>query len=827
MIVRENQNKSIEILAPAGSYESFQAAIAAGADAVYAGGPRFGARAFAENFSEKELLTAIDYAHLHDCRFYLTINTLFKDAEIRALPAYLKPLYEGGLDAVIVQDVGVLQLVRECFPGLDIHASTQMTVTGAYGAEFLKTMGAVRVVPARELSLEEVCQIKKKTGMEVECFVHGALCYCYSGQCLMSSMIGGRSGNRGQCAQPCRLVYETEGRKGHFLSLKDICTLELIPELVEAGIDSFKIEGRMKRPEYVAGVTAAYRKYTEMYLRYGKEGYRVEEQDKERLMDLYNRGGFHSGYYLQKNGKNMITPDRPNHAGVAAFRVLSQAGREITGLALTQIHAGDVLELPFGKNSAKTGYKKEKQFAGNKDTGKGFGEYTFGKDCEKGKQITILAPKGQSIAKGTILYRIRNKKLVEELSTLSVFGKKTEKIYGFLKLSAGKPATLKVALRGTCVESHTSVNVERAANRPLEEAQIRKQVCKTRNTEFVFEKLEIETEGDVFLPLQQLNELRRTALERLETAVCAKAHRSIADMPLPVSKEEPGERRKCSKISVLAETLEQVNVVLKSSCVERLYLDFDLFETSEQKIWEMYGRPGVQEEEGSPFCRSSVPRLYVALPFIVRGNTVKRLEKAYGRLQNDFLDGVLIRNYESFQFLKEHGFDKQIVLDYPLYVMNQQAQKFWNMQGVEACTLPLELNRRELSALGLRHSELIVYGSYPVMVSAQCIKKNVSGCRHDEGYTEITDRCSNHFKVRMRCRDCYNVIYNPVPLYLFDLREEIAGIAPEWIRFQFTDESAAQTARVLPSVSERKTDDALHGCASDSYTRGHFHRGIK
>ena len=253
--LNKNQDRKIEILAPAGSYESFHAAIVAGADAVYAGGPKFGARAFAENFTEDQLLNAIDYAHLHQRKFYLTVNTLLKDYEIEQLPEYLEPLYQRGLDAVIVQDMGVLNVVRQYFPDMDIHASTQMTVTGVNGAQFLKENGAVRVVPAREISLEEVRNIKSVTGMEMECFVHGALCYCYSGQCLLSSLIGGRSGNRGQCAQPCRLPYTVDGEKGYLLSLKDICTLDIIPDLIEAGIDSFKIEGRMKRREYVGGVT--------------------------------------------------------------------------------------------------------------------------------------------------------------------------------------------------------------------------------------------------------------------------------------------------------------------------------------------------------------------------------------------------------------------------------------------------------------------------------------------------------------------------------------------------------------------------------------------
>ena len=291
--------KRVEILSPAGSYDSLKAAIAAGADAVYVGGSRFGARAYANNLQEDQLLEAIDYVHLHGKKIYLTINTLLKDRELRQeLYAYLLPYYKQGIDAVIVQDIGVLQYVREQFPDLPIHASTQMTITNVLGAKFLEDLGVERVVTARELQLSEIAEISKNSKLEIESFVHGALCYCYSGQCLYSSLIGGRSGNRGQCAQPCRLPYKLKGEKEnqYVLSLKDICTLDYIPELVEAGIYSFKIEGRMKKPEYVALVTAMYRKYVDLYLDKGKDAFHVEAKDREMLMDLYNRGGFHGGY---------------------------------------------------------------------------------------------------------------------------------------------------------------------------------------------------------------------------------------------------------------------------------------------------------------------------------------------------------------------------------------------------------------------------------------------------------------------------------------------------------------------------------------------------
>lgn len=326
------ESRRVELLAPAGNAEGFYGAICAGADAVYLGGSRFGARAYAENFTTEELVDCIRYAHLFGRKVYLTVNTLVKEQELPELYGYLLPFSEAGLDAVIVQDMGVFRFVREHFPDMELHASTQMTLCSAYGARLLKEMGASRIVPARELSLEELRRIKCEADIELETFVHGAMCYCYSGQCLFSSILGGRSGNRGRCAQPCRLPYSvsgtgirgsSSGAKHYPLSLKDMCTIEHLPDLLEAGIDSFKIEGRMKKPEYTAGVTAVYRKYIDLYDRLRRElgeeaarsRYRVEPADLEALSDLYIRSEIHSGYYYRHNGREMVTFSDPAYSG--------------------------------------------------------------------------------------------------------------------------------------------------------------------------------------------------------------------------------------------------------------------------------------------------------------------------------------------------------------------------------------------------------------------------------------------------------------------------------------------------------------------------------
>lgn len=798
--LNKNQDRKIEILAPAGSYESFHAAIVAGADAVYAGGPKFGARAFAENFTEDQLLNAIDYAHLHQRKFYLTVNTLLKNYEIEQLPEYLEPLYQRGLDAVIVQDMGVLNVVRQYFPDMDIHASTQMTVTGVNGAQFLKENGAVRVVPAREISLEEVRNIKSVTGMEMECFVHGALCYCYSGQCLLSSLIGGRSGNRGQCAQPCRLPYTVDGEKGYLLSLKDICTLDIIPDLIESGIDSFKIEGRMKRPEYVAGVTSIYRKYVDLYLKNPQKPYWVDDKDKEMLMDLFNRGGFHTGYYKQKNGRNMITIQKPNHIGVKVGTVLSQKGREVQMRALTDIAAGDLIEF---KNEAQ--------------------RYTTGKSCKQGEVITILAPKGIRLSVGEVLYRVQSPELLNTLETSYSEGKVIEKLYGYISLEAGKAAKLVVCKDEYSVEVESGQQVEAASSRPLDEERIKKQLQKTGNTEFEFDVLDVELHGEVFLPMQQLNEMRRKALEELEKKIQDSFHRKTAEKK--VLQEEILDTasvklsKKENKLSVLVETQEQLEAVLENdNSVACIYVDSNLDKTGlDAELWK-----GISDR-----IHKKNIEVFLAMPRIFRNQTIDIFEQAYDSILTRCFDGMLIRSMEEYQFLKSKNYSGNIRLDYNLYIMNRFAKQFWKKQGVIYGTIPVELNKSEIVNLDSKQDEMIVYGYIPAMVTAQCVTSTVHGCKKDCKITMLKDRYQNEFPVKNQCRDCYNVIYNTAPLYLIDLKEDLEELNAERYRIQFSIENKDEVKQILEQChsmfGDQKEDMFIQ---KESITRGHFRRGI-
>ena len=800
----------VEILAPAGSMECLKAAIAAGADAVYTGGALFGARAYAHNLTEEELLEAIDYVHLHGRRLYLTVNTLIKDREMeKQMYDYLLPYYRQGLDAVIVQDIGLFRFIRKHFPDLPIHASTQMTLTGVDGAKFLEKEGAQRIVTSRELSMAEVKKIADETELEIESFVHGALCYCYSGQCLFSSFIGGRSGNRGQCAQPCRLLYRTPEAKRpqYLLSLKDICTLELIPEMIESGIYSFKIEGRMKKPEYAAAVAFQYRKYTDLYLKYYEEcpaeedpaayamkKYRVREEDRQMLLDLYNRGGFHTGYYHTQNGREMISLNRPNHAGVPAVKVLAKKGRNVTAKALTDLYPQDIIELPMRKGREKAD------------------NYTCKDAVRKGMNVQIPVFADTPFKRDEIWMRTRNSTLIDTLREEFVNGKLKERICGTFRLYPQEKATLTVKCRDAEI-TVAGEKAQEALSQPMSRERIEKQLRKTGNTEFEFSFLKAEIGEKVFLPMQSLNELRREALETLEKVICEKYRRSgeVKD-PEEDKTELSMEEEILSGWTASVRTAEQMEVILEEEAIGRIYADCTMF----PRIWEKDSYV-----EWITKVHAAGKEIYLVMPYIFRERTRKQYEAAYNRIFGAGWDGILIANYESFAFLKEHGYTGRIMTDYNLYEFNQESRKFWKEKGVFEFTAPVELTERELQDLRVKDGEVIVYGYLPMMISAGCIQKTTRGCLKKSGQTTITDRYRNPFVVKNECDYCYNILYNYVPLYLGDRMEEVYQIGPGRIRLMFTTERQQEVRQILSAYFEGKE------LPEGTYTRGHWKRGIK
>lgn len=783
--------KKVELLSPAGNYEAFAGALNAGADAVYLGGEKFGARAYADNFTTEEICRALHVAHFMGRKVYLTVNTLLKDKETARLYDYLRPFYEAGLDGVIVQDLGVFNLIRECFPGLALHVSTQMTVTGPGAAAFLKEQGAVRIVPARELSLAEVRTMKEKTDIEIECFIHGAMCYCYSGQCLFSSILGGRSGNRGRCAQPCRLPYQIYANQEQILgesyplSLKDMCTLAYIPQLIEAGIDSFKIEGRMKQPEYAAGVTAIYRKYIDRYYGQGADEYRVEPEDMDRLRGLYIRSEIQTGYYERHNGKEMITLTKPGYSGSDA--------RVIEEIRENYLHEPDKMSV----------------------------------------RLSVEVRAGEPM-------------------WIRVTGTETQKGQIFAN---GNGAAARKPHEPDMEQIQTQITgdvAQAAQNAPLRAEDIRKQMMKTGNSCVAVSDCQIHIEGDVFVPVRALNQLRRDAIEAYEnqvicgTGLCDRRmlpEDRSAEQGQSIGDETPQEQKnvfhkttiplyeknsrltesiiKTPAIECLVTTYEQFAAVADYGC-RRIFIESDLFLRDYERIISLMGALHTTRDEH----RSENCSYYLALPPILRLRDTEYLQRLTQRLEesNGKVSGFLLRNLEGLSYVSHLKGDYAVIPDTGLYCFNQETLKFWKDYGREY-TLPYELNAGEAfhlvqsaGELGMR-TILVVYGRIPMMVTANCLRKTAGICqphREERRQIYLKDRYQTSFPVAVNCEHCYNIIYNSVPYSLHTSDKEAKRVGADVWRYDFVLESEAECRQILAGAFP-----------SSGFTTGHLKRGVE
>lgn len=810
----------VELLAPAGSYESLRAAVNAGADAVYIGGSRFGARAYADNPDEAALLDGLRYCHLHGKKLYMTVNTLLKEEELeQELYPYLLPYYEAGLDGVIVQDFGVMQYLAEHFPQLPVHASTQMTVTGCDSVRVLQRHGVTRIVPARELSLDEVRRIIEETGIEVEIFAHGALCYCYSGQCLLSSMIGGRSGNRGRCAQPCRLPFQLEdgahqpvGSQKYLLSMKDLCTLELLPEMVEAGIASLKIEGRMKRPEYTAGVVSIYRKYLERLAAAGgkPKRWKVEQEDLRTLMDLYNRGGFTTGYYHQHNGQKMMSMERPNHFGTEAVRLSEQKKGGWRAEALEALHPGDVLESHDVSLAVTV-----------KDEVKAGGSLGLPK-----KNIWL---KGK---KAMVLYRTKSEQLLRQLHAEYVEQDQKIKINGALKISAWEPAILELYCGTVRVEVYSEEIAQPAKSRPVDAAAARKQLEKTGNTLYMFKQLAVSVEDGLFFPLRALNDLRRQGIETLTVKLLGCYTRKEERKPEAgrQADRQKAVRKQAGKplLTVSVLTAEQLEAVLQQpEGIAGVYLDLMPAGTGRYQADAGKLRSLVQKTKAAHLaCWLNFPPV-----FRERDRSLMELE-AMQEILPEF-DGFLLHTLDELGYVQSHGRDGQVWIgDDTFYAYNGEAADFLLQEGVQRRTFPVELNFRELLPLRSEvmggETELVVYGRQALMHSAQCVTKNTSACTQMSEHGYLKDRKRTEFPFVNRCVTCCNTIYNSVPLDLTGCQKEIETLAPDFVRAVFTVESASEAAAMLKRLKEWQTADrTIAVLDGQDGTRGHFRRGVE
>lgn len=704
------RNKDFELLAPAGNLEIFKGVIESGADAVYVGGSMFGARAYANNFTEDELLEAIDFAHLRGVKVYLTVNTLIKNSEFSKLYDYLLPYYKRGLDAVIVQDIGVVKAIHEYFPSMEIHTSTQMTVTGADGVRFLSQFGVTRVVMAREVSLAEMKRIHEETGMELEAFVHGALCYSYSGQCLFSSILGGRSGNRGRCAQPCRLPYTVEGKKDEYiLSLKDMCGIKALDKLHDAGVYSLKIEGRMKQLEYACGVVKYYRSYIDSMKP-------VTDADYDRIKALGNRCGFTDRYYFDHNGSDMVTYVKPN----------------------------------FVSNAAEPSPEKRK---------------------------------------------------------LSIEGE--------LVLREGEPGSLTVK-RGDVTYKASIEPVSAALKAPLDKKAAIDRINKTGDTDFEFSHIKAQIGENVFVPNGALNKLRRDAISGLCDKLLKKYYRNdarYADMsrltalPEHVVKSDAAHDEAINDYTTICScmTRAQLDTLIGYECFDVFYLDFDMYDR----------KTLIQQFADDVKCLiKRNKKVYLMLPTIFRADSSDYFVSIAKELDKVSFEGFVVKNYEELYLTENLFTGKKVILDHNMYTFNDVSKSAFFEHGVSGDTVPLELNSREIMHRNNIGSQMIVYGYYPLMTTANCVHKNTKGCDKKQKLIYLKDRYNKSFAVCNNCKECYNTIYNSLPTMLTKNIGKLKEACIRSFRYSFTIETPKQIKAVM--------DDKVA-----EYTNGHYKRGVE
>ncbi len=746
--------KRAELLAPAGDMDCLKAAVCAGADAIYLGGSQYGARAYASNFSTEELIEAISYAHLFDVKIYLTVNTLVKEKEFDGLYDFICPLYEHGLDGVIVQDFGVIYFLSKSFPQLELHASTQMSIMNSDSARLLKQYGVTRIVPARELSLDEIKQIQTESGLDVEVFIHGAMCYGYSGQCLFSSFLGGRSGNRGRCAGPCRLPYDTKWKKDYYpLSLKDLCTIDILDELLDAGISSFKIEGRMKNPYYVAGVTAVYRKYMDLYYMHRSKSdnwkYKVDEIDRNRLKTLYVRTDLEKGYFHTQNDKKLVTLKKPCYATGSAEEIAW-------------------VEENFLKKERKYSVQMEAYF------------------------------------------------------------------------TIGEKAVLNLTdLAGNTVSVTSTSPVCKAQNKAVTRQDIVKQLSKLGATHFMTDTVNVYQDSDIFIPLKELNEMRRRAIARLEKLLLSPKYRVVPD--------EQNSNKSCATAILPCNTSKGENIYRSIGISTREQLDYLMNHFEELSLtfscvelhWNLFTEYSVGEYLSiiKRLKELGVKKVRLLLPSVFRGKEKSFMCKSLSdELLKEF-DGYYCGSLDALGFIqalyRKRGIisaNKEFIADYNLYAYNHVAAQCLMEWGVTGFVSSYELNCREeqdlIYALSLPEScfETLVYGHVPFMYSAGCLKKTNNACDGMSEWLYLTDRYGKKLSVANYCKVCENVIYNAVPV---SLHTEAALLKKHPCKLMFTSESKEEMMNILLFWKELLQKGETESQPEYDFTKGHFRKGIE
>lgn len=736
------KNKKIELLAPGGSISSIKAAVGSGADAVYVGGSSFSARASANNLNDDELIDIINYLHLRGKRLHLAINTLIKDSEMSALYSYAAKMYENGVDAFIVQDFGAMDFFNKYLPEIEIHTSTQMAVSGSLAIEMLKKHTNIkRVILPRELSLEQIAAISENTDIDIECFAQGALCYSYSGVCLMSSLICERSGNRGRCAQSCRLPYTYNNSKPEYsLSMKELSSLDILPLIMSSGICSLKLEGRMRGEAYVGAITGLYRKYIDRAAKILSDDnkkdnpmnyYHLDKEDKGLLDRIFNRAGSTKSYFVPNIKDEMISLNNSSAS--------------------------------FNEELAKSVYEK----------------YSGIETIKINADIRLY---------------------VGELPILTL----SCNVNG---------RTLRVSATGESI-------VDAAKSRGLDYESIYKQIKKSDDEYLTLNSLNIDSFGDVFMPVSSLNALRREAYFLLKQEII-KANgfdynRKCVDeiftgAAIKNKKDKPVSKE--LNISVYIQNLSLLESVLKKPFVKRIYVEADeLIRLKAEKVSELADKI---HKKGKEF--------YFAAPHILEeGFNVNDLTRF-----NDIIDGYLVRNLQALALFNK--LKKPITSDYLLYGFNKPAVNYLKRLEVNRQSLSMELNYAQVLELlkneDVADFEMVIYGDVIAMVSKQCLKKTHSRCNNTSEITYLKDRKGYKFAVKSNCSGCYNVIYNSKKIFLADLYEKITKTRLYNFRVDFLDESIDEADKILDNVWLCLNNEADGKFLSD-YSRGHFNRGV-
>lgn len=763
-----NEQKRAELLSPCGNFDCVKAAVNNGADAVYLGGRLFNARAYASNFDDETLSQVCDLCHSYQVKVYVTVNTLYKDEEFEALIPFIDGLYAMGVDGLIMQDLGAIAVVRKYWPELPVHASTQLTANSLDDVKAFEALGLKTVVLSRELNLKEIAHIAANTSVRIETFIHGALCVSYSGQCLMSSVLGNRSGNRGKCAQNCRLCYELlSGERtiaeGHLLSTKDICTLPLLPELLRTGVASLKIEGRMKSPEYVAGVTGIYRKYLDLF--YSGQPYTVDPKDILILQQLFNRGAFSRGYLKTHSGLEMMCPTHPKHWGVYAGKVLSYDRKKQTAVLRFEkdMVPGDGIEIRTDDEEGTGTYLSKNTAAGQK---------------------TVLTIRGDIREKQEV-WQTWDKRLMDELKLRYEKISRKVPLEARIRLHAGERAVLDLTAGGVTAEAAGDVPTA-AVNQPLTPESVSEQVGKLGNTIFSAERICAEVDDGLYLNKSSLNSLKNTAVENLlNSMITLKKRTRIYPVveAAGLSSDTGGK-----SLTVFVKNKRQLDCAVSFPSVSVIYTDMN--ESLMKNLSELVDK-----------LHNLNKKLYVKLPRIWRDYVQKNVSEYLQPCVDAGIDGWLISCVGHYHAVKNSGLP--FALDHTGNVLNSRSYDFWKSLGAASIGLSVEMSRDEINGLTDRsRAEILAYGHLPLMVTHQCPIGNFDGkkqnsihCKkfgHDERYTLRSGK--DEFLLVTDCRSCICTVETISPI---DIREDIGSFKVKTFRLNFSDESAEKTEQIL------------------------------